>query len=200
MNLLDLYENREPHQQAIDRLEQARIDHLKEKIDYYAKHKMAKEFKAAREELESYYKIKDECMGYGTLAGEGVTEAEKNQDIADKEWLQKMGREPQGPVGKAVDTAKQAVKWLAGKGGPGKEGPTYEGKDDAWQKETPWTDIPKAKSGKPVDPRGEVTHLSDVARRKAERDADMRLQIKREIAADQIQNKIRYTIAQKKKF
>ena len=162
MNLLDLYENREPHQQAIDRLEQARIDHLKEKIDYYAEHKMTKEFKAAKEELESYYKIKDECMGYGGLGEAGI-----GQDLVNK--TEKMARATPGtPAGKVASTVKNAAKWLAGKGGPGKEGPTYEGKDDAWQKETPWTNIPKAKSGKPVDPRGEVTHLSDVARREAE--------------------------------
>jgi LysM repeat protein len=57
---------------------------------------------------------------------EKFSEAEKNQDIADKEWLKKMGREPQGPLDKSIETAKQAARWVAGKGGPGKEGPTYE--------------------------------------------------------------------------
>ena len=55
-----------------------------------------------------------------------MAENMKGQDIADKSYLKTAGKKP-GVVGKAVDTAKQAGKWLAGKGGPGKEGPTYEG-------------------------------------------------------------------------
>jgi hypothetical protein len=70
MNLLDMFEGREPHQQAIDKLEQNRIDHLEEKMDYYAKHGMVKEFQKAKEERDSYFKVQDECMGYGTLVGE----------------------------------------------------------------------------------------------------------------------------------
>lgn len=62
---------------------------------------------------------------------------------------------------------------------PGKEdllkgkGRSYyeEGEQDEWSKETPWNKIPKNKTGRPVDPRGEVAHLSDVARREAERKA-----------------------------
>ena len=204
---------------AVDQLEQRRIDDLAMKMDDLVarakkadtpEHKAAlvKEFQKCKAERDSYYKIKDECMGYGGLGeethefkgvhgkldvdrtpgrtvvtrkeypypgdisttdrfpnsrlkGKGtgsaiktgssigsdqgsmrkfprldhdandapnyeVAEAEKNQDIADKEWLKKMGREPQGPVGKAVATGKEAIKWLAGKGGPGQEGPTYE--------------------------------------------------------------------------
>jgi hypothetical protein len=45
------------------------------------------------------------------------------------------------------------------------------GTDGQWSKESDWKEIPKTKSGRPVDPRGEVTHLSDVARREAERKA-----------------------------
>ena len=33
MNLLDLYENREPYQQAIDKLEQRRIEDLEARMD-----------------------------------------------------------------------------------------------------------------------------------------------------------------------
>ena len=117
---------------AVDKLEQRRIDDLAMRMDDLvarakkadtpeAKAALVKEFQKCKAERDSYFKIKDECMGYG-----GLGEAEKNQDIANKDWLKKMGREPQGPVGKAVDTAKQAAKWLAGKGGPGREGPTYE--------------------------------------------------------------------------
>jgi hypothetical protein len=121
MNLLDIFEGREPHQQAIDRLEQARIDHLKEKMDYYAEHKMAKEFATAKAELQSYYKIKDECMGYGSVVGE----AGIGQDIANK--TEKLARAtPQTKAGAVASTVKNAAKWLAGRGGPGQEGPTYE--------------------------------------------------------------------------
>ena len=90
MNLLDLYEGREPYQQAIDKLEQARIDHLKEKMDYYAKHGMAKEFKAAKEEHDSYFKVQDECMGYGGLTSEaGIPGNVPAEKIPGKEDLLK---------------------------------------------------------------------------------------------------------------
>ena len=99
-----------------------------------------------------------------------VAEAGIGQDVVNK--TEKMARAtPSTPTSKVASTVKNAAKWLAGKGGPGREGPTYEGQDDAWQKETSWRQIPKSKSGRPVDPRGEVTHLSDVARREAERKA-----------------------------
>jgi hypothetical protein len=125
MNLLDMFEGREPHQQAIDRLEQARINHLKEKMDYYAKHGMAKEFMKAKEEHDGYHKVQDECMGYGGSMGESGI----GHDIVNK--TEKMARAtPSTPASKVVSTAKNAAKWLAGKGGPGKEGPTYESADD----------------------------------------------------------------------
>ena len=38
---------------------------------------------------------------------------------------------------------------------------------DEWSEETPWTDIPKSKTGKPVNPRGEVAHMSDAAQRQS---------------------------------
>lgn len=115
MNLFDLYEGREPYQQAIDKLEQARIDHLKEKMDYYAKHGMAKEFMKAKAEHDGYHKL-------------NVDEAGIGHDIANKQ--EKMARAtPSTPAGKVASTVKNAAKWLAGQGGPGREGPTYEGQD-----------------------------------------------------------------------
>ena len=121
MNLLDMFEGREPHQQAIDKLEQSRIDHLKEKMDYYAKHGMLEQFRKAKEEHDSYFKVQDECMGYGGVVGE----AGIGQDIANKQ--EKMARAtPSTPASKVASTVKNAAKWLAGKGGPGREGPTYE--------------------------------------------------------------------------
>ena len=38
---------------------------------------------------------------------------------------------------------------------------------DEWSDETPWTDIPKSKTGKSVNPRGEVAHMSDAAQRQS---------------------------------
>ena len=54
-----------------------------------------------------------------------MAENMKNTDIADKDYLKTAGKKP-GAVATAIDTVKQAGKWIAGKGGPGKEGPTYE--------------------------------------------------------------------------
>ena len=82
MNLLDLYEGREPHQQAIDKLEARRIEDLEACMDDLvvrakqattpdAKAALVKEFQKCKAERDSYFKIKDECMGYGTMAGEG---------------------------------------------------------------------------------------------------------------------------------
>ena len=49
------------------------------------------------------------------------------QDLVTPQQRVKQSQpQKQTPAGKAVDTAKQAAKWLAGKGGPGREGPTYE--------------------------------------------------------------------------
>ena len=147
----------------------------------------------------------------GKKKEQSVDEAGIGHDIADKK--EKIARAtPQTKAGAVASTVKNAAKWLAGKGGPGKEGPTYEGEEldeklkglpskklgsardigksvkkfraqrgleeagtaDQWSKEGEWKAIPKAKSGKPADPRGEVTHLSDVARREAEHKADQK--------------------------
>ena len=227
MFALDLFNNdyeRRLAEGAVDQLEQRRIDDLAMKMDDLVarakqvkdpEHKSAlvKEFQKVKAERDSYFKIKDECMGYGGLGEENVNEGAMKDMLWDmcermerdefinhcvSEWgwdpvemgefwdsingpldeagighdiankTEKIARATPGtPAGKVASTVKNAAKWLAGKGGPGKEGPTYEGKDDAWQTETPWKETPKAKSGKPVDPRGEVTHLSDVARREA---------------------------------
>ena len=134
MNLLDIYEGREPHQQAIDKLEKARIDHLKEKMDYYAKHRMVKDFQKAKKEYEEIHKIKDECMGYGSL-GEADQVPAPTQPVragtdlvTPQQRVQQSTPQKQTPVGKVASTVKNAAKWLAGKGGPGREGPTYEDK------------------------------------------------------------------------
>jgi hypothetical protein len=154
---------------AVDQLEQRRIDDLNMKMDDLAnrvksttnpehKKSLLKSFLDCKAERDSYYKLREAGIG---------------QDIADKS--EKMARAtPSTPAGKVASTVKNAAKWLAGKGGPGKEGPTYEGTETQWSKEGNWKEVPKTKSGRPVDPRGEVTHLSDVARREAERKADQK--------------------------
>ena len=247
MNLLDIFESREPHQQAIDRLEQRRIEDLEAKMDDFARRGMKDEFLKCKEERDSYYAVKegnvittptglkhqakpgtyggyepeadplarldkhavnraekamgvkfdrekkyqggldlDEKLGdnrpklgsardigksvkkfranrgldegsmkdwlwglaermdrdvfvgnaddYGMTSAEaaefwdsinGVDEAGIGQDIVSKQ--EKMARAtPQTKAGAVASTVKNAAKWLAGKGGPGKEGPTYE--------------------------------------------------------------------------
>jgi hypothetical protein len=110
MNLLDIFEGREPYQQAIDKLEQRRIEDLEAKMDDYARRGMKDEFQKCKAERDSYYKVNEAGIG---------------QDIVNKS--EKMARAtPTTKVGAVASTVKNAAKWLAGKGGPGKEGPTYE--------------------------------------------------------------------------
>jgi len=79
----------------------------------------------------------DECMGYGSLVGEAGL-----PDVADKQAKMARLNQP-GKVGSDVVTPQQRVNpnpnkgiighakdWLTGKGGPGKEGPTYESELD----------------------------------------------------------------------
>jgi hypothetical protein len=75
--------------------------------------------------------VGDKQIGMVKGAWKGLTgsveEAGIGQDlVTPQQRVQQSTPQKQTPVGKAVDTAKQAAKWLAGKGGPGKEGPTYE--------------------------------------------------------------------------
>lgn len=114
MNLFDLYENREPYQQAIDKLEQRRIEDLEARMDDCARRGDKEGFQKCKAERDSYHKIKE------------------THDTTEKD--------SQGHV----------------------TGFSHEGD---------WKAIPKNKAGRPVDPRGEVTHLSDRARREAERAA-----------------------------
>jgi len=116
MNLLNLFEGREPHQQAIDKLEQARIDHLKEKMDYYAKHGMVEQFKKAKAEHDSYFKVQDECMGYGSVVGEqGIPGSVPTEKIPGKEdLLRGKGRSYYESV-EEVNPSKKVFKDKAGK-------------------------------------------------------------------------------------
>jgi hypothetical protein len=129
MNLLDIFEGREPHQQAIDKLEQARIDHLKEKMDYYAKHRMVKDFQKAKAEHDSYFKVQDECMGYGSLGEADQVPAPAQPVRAGTDLVTPQqrvaGATPPNntALGKAKSTFSSFVDWLAGRDDTG---PTYE--------------------------------------------------------------------------
>jgi transcription elongation factor Elf1 len=50
--------------------------------------------------------------------------------VTPQQRVQQSAPQKQTPVQKVGSTVKHAANWLAGKGGPGKEGPTYEGADD----------------------------------------------------------------------
>ena len=81
MFALDLFNNdheRRLAEGAVDQLEQRRIDDLAMKMDDLvdrahkadtpeAKAALVKEFQKCKDERDGYYKIKDECMGYGGL-------------------------------------------------------------------------------------------------------------------------------------
>ena len=58
MNLFDLYENREPYQLAVDKLEARRIEDLEAKMDDYARRGMKDEFQKCKAERDSYHKVK----------------------------------------------------------------------------------------------------------------------------------------------
>ena len=150
MNLLDIFEGREPYQQAIDRLEQRRIEDLEAKMDDCARRGDKEGFQKCKAERDSYHQVKTNegsmkrqmeadaermsrekfCDTYGDEHGEfwdniNLDEAAIGQDIVNK--TEKMARAtPQTKAGAVASTVKNVAKWLAGKGGPGKEGPTYE--------------------------------------------------------------------------
>ena len=137
LDLFDSKYERELREGAVDNLEARRIDDLRNRMDDLVaraksattpEHKAAlmKEFQKCKTERDSYYKIKDEGIGYGGLGEAGI-----GQDlVTPQQRVQQSTPQKQTPVGKVVDTAKQAAKWLTGKGGPGKEGPTYESELD----------------------------------------------------------------------
>jgi hypothetical protein len=193
---------------AVDQLEQRRIDDLAMKMDELvarakkattpeARAALVKEFQKCKDERDGYYKVQDECMGYGSLGEQDqipvgrmqpgtpeyvaarnrsvkyadpkpnyagghktggpatvgykkttnkplvpseleVAEAGIGQDVVNKQA--KMARLNQ-PVKAGTDVVSpqqrvnpnpnkgvvgHAKDWLTGKGGPGKEGPTYE--------------------------------------------------------------------------
>ena len=131
---------------AVDDLEARRIDTLNDRMqDLLARAKepayqanpralaaLKKQFQQVKDERDSYYKVRNETMEYDELGKAGLP------DIADKKAKMSRLNQP-GKVGSDAVSPQQrinpnpnkgivghAADWLRGKGGPGKEGPTYE--------------------------------------------------------------------------
>lgn len=174
---------------GVDTLEQRRIDDLAMKMDdlaarakepaYQANPKalaaLMKEFKKCKDERDSYYKVK---TNEGSMKDAMWRDAERMSreqfcskwgDENGEFWDNIMGDLDEAGIPGNVPTEKIPGKedLLKGKGRSYYE----EGSEEGWSKDSDWKKIPKDKSGRPVDPRGEVTHLSDVARRQTERQA-----------------------------
>jgi hypothetical protein len=132
---------------AVDQLEQRRIDDLAMKMDDLvtrakkaltaeAKAALMKEFQKCKAERDSYYMVRNETMGYGSLGETGLPDVDNK--AAKMARLKQPGKvetdvvTPQQRVNPNPDKGivGHAVDWLRGKGGPGKEGPTYESKVD----------------------------------------------------------------------
>jgi hypothetical protein len=104
MNLLDLYETREPYQQAIDRLEARRIEDLNAKMDDLIarareaktpEHKagLAREFQKCKDERDGYYKIKEQQVPNNTTpAHKGIGDLQDpKQKMAQLQQKAKKG-------------------------------------------------------------------------------------------------------------
>ena len=83
---------------AVDRLEQRRIDDLAMRMDDLvararkadtpeAKAALIKEFQKCKDERDGYFKIKDECMGYGGIVGEDVSRLQAEQRPKKNKWM-----------------------------------------------------------------------------------------------------------------
>jgi hypothetical protein len=132
MFALDLFNNdheRRLAEGAVDQLEQRRIDDLAMRMDDLVaraktaatpavKQALMKEFQKCRAERDSYYKIKDECMGYGGLTSEaGIPGNVPAEKIPGKEDLLKgrgrgyyEGADGQSSKRKFPDPRKPYVK------------------------------------------------------------------------------------------
>jgi hypothetical protein len=128
---------------AVDQLEQRRIDDLAMKMDdlvaraktpAYKKNPAAlaalmKEFQKCKAERDSYYKVRNETMGYGSL-GEADQVAPPTQPVRAGTDLVTPQQRVAGAtppsntaLGKAKETFTSFANWLAGKDDTG---PTYE--------------------------------------------------------------------------
>ena len=149
MFALDLFNNdheRRIAEGAVDQLEQRRIDDLAMKMDDLVaraktaatpavKQALMKEFQKCKSERDSYYKIKDECMGYGSLGetdqvpvgrmqpGTSEYATARNRsvkyaglpDVADKATKMDRLNQP-GKVGTDIVTPQQRVNPNPNKG------------------------------------------------------------------------------------
>ena len=146
MFALDLFNNdheRRLAEGAVDQLEQRRIDDLAMKMDdlvarakepAYKKNPAAlaalmKEFQKCKAERDSYYKIRNETMGYGSLGEVNQTTAPAQSvrpgtDLVTPQQRVAGATPPSNTVlGKAKETFTSFTNWLAGKDDTG---PTYE--------------------------------------------------------------------------
>jgi hypothetical protein len=125
---------------AVDQLEQRRIDDLAMKMDDLvaraktattpeSKAALVKEFQKCKTERDGYYKIKDECMGYGSLGEADQVPAPAQPVRAGTDLVTPQqrvtGATPPSntALGKAKSTFSSFVDWLAGRDDTG---PTYE--------------------------------------------------------------------------
>jgi hypothetical protein len=143
MFALDLFNNdheRRLAEGAVDQLEQRRIDDLAMKMDELvaraktattpeAKSALVKEFQKCKAERDGYFKIKDECMGYGSLGEADQVPAPTQPVRAGTDLVTPQqrvaGATPPSntALGKAKETFTSFANWLAGKDDVG---PTYE--------------------------------------------------------------------------
>jgi hypothetical protein len=132
MNLLDLYEQREPYQQAIDTLEQRRISDLEEKMDYLKKSytkadsdevrsAIKKRYNEYKSERDSYYAVKEAEQTPQQPPAKGLL---KNKDLVTPQQ-RVAGATPQKPgmMGAVKDVVGGIKRFV--KGEPD-QGPTYE--------------------------------------------------------------------------
>jgi len=135
MNLLDLYEQREPYQQAIDKLEQRRISDLEEKLDYLKKaysqansdeirSAIKKRYNDIMAERDSYYSIKEADQPSQRPPAKGLL---KGKDLVTPQQRVAGATPPKPGLGGAVkDVVGGLKRWI--KGEPD-QGPTYEDKN-----------------------------------------------------------------------
>ena len=104
MNLLDLYEQREPYQVAIDKLEQSRIDTLNDRMQELlsraqgatpqVKAALKKEFDKIKSERDSYYKFREQTPDLTPEAKKKTSnKVDDVQNLAVQRYLTRVRRE-----------------------------------------------------------------------------------------------------------
>jgi hypothetical protein len=172
---------------AVDQLEQRRIDDLNMKMDDLAKRvKTTAEERdnyykvktnegsmkqwlwneAERLDRDRFianageYGMSDEEAAEWWDDINGVDESGIGQDlVTPQQRVQQSTPQKQTPVQKVGSTVKHAANWLAGKGGPGKEGPTYEGNEPALRRAPGQPAMPWPGPFKPYIENGRITGI-----------------------------------------